>query len=236
MRDRDYRGVAQTLVWLLPASPLKNRLLRRLGHRVDATAYAGQCLVWRVPYITLEDGSRVSSFSMIKNLSELHLGPGSLLAGYNLVSSHPVFVRLYNSGGSLVLSEQAAITTRHTLDCSGGVTLGPFSLIAGHGTQVLSHSIDLRRNAQSARPVSIGERSFVGSGCVILGGGGLPARSVLAAGSVLVGSGECLRGGLYAGVPARWKSEIGGDWFDRSTEATRDVFIPDGGTTITDAF
>ncbi|BDZ39246.1 acyltransferase [Microbacterium suwonense] len=134
-------------------------------------------------------------------------------------------------GARLVLGEHSYVTSRHGIDCSGSLLVGAYSALAGFGSQVLTHSIDLSRNAQSAYPVVIGERSFVGARCLLLGGGELPARSVLAAGSVLTAA-ERSEQGLWAGVPARFKTAMSGRWFDRTIGSTTDVYLPELDETI----
>ena len=77
-----------------------------------------------------------------------------------------------------------------------------FTTIAGYGSQLMTHSIDLVENRQDAAPIAIDEYCFVGTDVVILGGSQLPARSVLGAKALL---NKCFveTGWLYAGVPAR---------------------------------
>jgi hypothetical protein len=70
----------------------------------------------------------------------------------------------------------------------------------------------------------------------VVGGAVLPERSVLAARSVLTPGAGPAQQGLWAGAPASFKGPRGGDWFERSKAATRDVFIPGEGRVVKDAF
>jgi acetyltransferase-like isoleucine patch superfamily enzyme len=229
------RTLVVAFAWILPASQTKNRLLRRLGHSVHPSAIARSNFVLKVTRITMGPGSRIGRWNVIKDLRLVSIGERSSVGRLNVISSHPVYKRLYPDGASLVVKSNAFITSRHQLDCSGSITLGSFSTIAGHETKILTHSIDVREDVQVAHPVVIGDRSFVGARCLILGGASLPDRSVLAAGSVFARSKSVGEPGLYAGVPARFRGPVEGKWFSRATTGTSRVFIPTTGTTIEDA-
>lgn len=224
------------LVWLLPASRFKNRLLRLLGHDVDPTATAMPNLVWKVAVFSMGPGSHVDRANVFKNLNRVQIGLNATIGRFNLFSAHPAFARLYSDGAALALGPESFITSLHHMDCSGSFSLGSFAAVAGHQTRILTHAIDLGRNAQAARPISIGERSFVSARCLLLGGAALPSRSVLGAGSVLLGSATDGRSGLYAGSPAQFKREMSGAWFDRLENSTTSIFVPDSDTTVNEAF
>ncbi|MET0861704.1 MAG: hypothetical protein ABW091_11840 [Microbacterium sp.] len=185
--------------------------------------------------MTLAGGSRIGKWNLIKNMRSISIGTGGSIGRLNVISAHPVYVRLYPAGASLTVGANAYITSRHQMDCSGSLTIGDFSALAGHDSRVLSHSVDVARDAQVAYPVVIGERSFVGTRCLLLGGARLPSRSVLAAGSVLARSREAGESGLWAGVPAKYKGEVSGAWFTRLKMSTNRVYVPDTGETLEDA-
>ncbi|QLD12319.1 acyltransferase [Microbacterium oleivorans] len=226
------RDLLLLALWLLPASQVKNALLRRAGHRVHPAARARSSIVWRVRSFELGPRASFGSANVVKNMSRISLGADAMIGRWNLMSSHPLFVRHLPGGGSLILGDHAKITSRHQLDCSGSVTLGAFASIAGHQSRVMSHSVDLTRNAQAAFPVVIGERSFVGTRVLILGGAMLPPRSVLGAGSVLTRSRPDPEPGLWAGVPARHRGAVSGAWFDRDETSTHDLWIPETDTIV----
>ena len=231
----DFKDVLMAAVWLLPASVVKNRLLRSMGHDVHPTAIARSCVVVRVDRITMGPGSRLWRWNLIKNMRSVSLGEDASIGRLNVISAHPVYKRLYPDGAELTLESHAKITSRHQLDCSGSVLIGAYSSMAGHQTRVLSHSVDVRRDAQVAHPVRIGARSFVGARCLLLGGAVLPERSVLGAGSVLTKTREDAQPGLWAGVPATLRGPIDGKWFSRSATGTTSVYVPATGETIENA-
>lgn len=224
-------------VWLLPPSLAKNTLLRTLGHEVHPSATARANLVWNVTEFRLGAGSRIGRFNIVKNLRRVDVGEGASIGRLNVISSHPVFMRLYKSGAKLIMGSESYITSHHRLDCAGGVTLGKLAALAGHQSKVMTHSVDIALNAQSAYPADIGQRTFVGARSLILGGARIPERSVLAAGAVVGRSRDDDPGasGLWAGVPATFKKPLDGDWFDRDARSTDRVFIPETGEMIDDA-
>lgn len=226
------RAILLLGVWLLPATGLKNWTLRRLGHAVHSSATAKANLVWRVRVFDVGPGSRVDRGNVFKNLRLVRVGDGATIGRWNTFSTHPAFARLLPTGAQLTLATRSYITSRHQVDCSGSLHVGELAAVAGHQTKILTHSIDLARNAQSARPVVIGARTFVGARCLLLGGAEMPERSVLAAGSVLTPRPEPRESGLWAGVPAVYKRPIEGAWFDRAERGTPDIYIPDTGESV----
>lgn len=226
------RTVILLMVWLLPAGRMKNAVLRACGHAVHRTAIARANLVWRVAAFEIGVGGRVDRGNVFKNLRHVRVGPGASIGRWNSFSTHPAFARLLPSGARLTLDGRSYITSRHQIDCSGSLHVGELAAVAGHQTKVLTHSIDLERNAQSARAVVIGPRTFIGARCLLLGGAEMPERSVLAAGSVLTPQHAEREPGLWAGVPAKFKRPIEGAWFDRTERGTSDVYIPDSGVTV----
>lgn len=226
------RDVMQLGAWLLPASRAKNRVLRALKHDVDPSARVRPTVMWRVSKVSLGAGSRVGLLNVFKNLRSVQVEVDGRIGRLNVISSHPVFTRLYSDGGSLRIGRSGKITSRHQLDCSGSLSIGAYASVAGQETRVLSHSVDLSRDAQAAYPVVIGEHSFVGARCLLLGGAQLPTRSVLAAGAVLIKGDAGQEPGLYGGVPATRKTDVSGAWFGRESATTSDVYVPETGTTI----
>lgn len=230
------RSIVIALVWLLPASTAKNALLRALGHNVHPGAIARSNVVWRVGSIEMAAGSRIGKLNVIKDVRLLKVGLDASIGKMNLISAHPIFAKLFPTGASLILEDHAYITSRHTVDCAARVTVGRYAAVAGHKTTILTHSIDLRTDSQSAAPVTIGERSFVATDCLILGGAELPARSVLAAGAVLSKTKTKGEPGLWGGVPAKRVGEVSGEWFSRSKTHTYRVHIPETDETVENAF
>ena len=212
----------RALLVLLPW-PLRRPLLARwYGYRLEADSHIG--LAWVFPReLVLERGARIGHFTVVKGLDRLALGEHALIGRLNWISAFPLgmsstqFAHLRERKPELLVAEHAAITNRHIVDCTERVSIGKFATVAGFRSQILTHSIDLTRCRQDAKPVTIGDYCFVGTACTILGGAALPSHSVLAAHSLLnKAQTEPYR--LYGGVPAAAVKELAADleYFRRS--------------------
>jgi acetyltransferase-like isoleucine patch superfamily enzyme len=182
------RRVLAVLMMVLPQS-LKRLVGRRLlGWDIHPTARIGRSLV-SVRHLSMGAGSVIGAGNVFKQLEELRLGDGASIATRNHVIGFPlgspVFQKSPHRNPSLVLGRHAQITVGHELDCCDLIELGDYSAIAGFGSAVLTHNLDLVRDRFLAAPVRIGERSAVMSSCTILSGTGVPARSIISAGSVV---------------------------------------------------
>lgn len=156
--------------------------------------------------------SRIHSGVFCKGIDLLDMGEDSGIAQLTFItgfstSNSQVFTKVGCRKCELVLGAHAGITSRHFIDCNGGVYIGDYATVAGIRTQILTHSINVYKNHQDAKPIKIGKYCFVGTGCVLLPGSELPSYSVLGAGAVLTKAYEKV-GCLYAGSPAHLIKEI----------------------------
>lgn len=196
-----------SLISVLLPWPLRRALLCRcFGYEIHPTARIG--LSWIRPRrLRLEAGTSIGHLTVCIHLDLLHLkeratiGRGNWITGFPTGPS-PHFAHQPERRSELIVGEQSAITNRHLIDCTGGVTIGRFTTFAGFSSQVLTHSIDLVESRQSSAPVTIGDYCFIGTACVLLAGSALPDRSVLGAKSLLNKKYEEPYT-LYAGAPAR---------------------------------
>lgn len=200
------KTILRFLLVLLPW-PLRRRCLGAwCGYEIDATAWIG--LAWVFPQkLVMGPGSRIGHGTVCVHLDEVRLEDRARVGRLNWITGFPgrgggCFTHQPGRVSRLRMERQAAITNRHLIDCTSEVSVGAFATVAGFRSQLLSHSIDLARNRQDSAPIEIGERCFVGTGCIVLGGARLPACSVLGAGSVLNKAHEETHT-LYAGQPAR---------------------------------
>lgn len=185
---------------------LRRRLLNRVfAYDIDATARIGLSLV-APRFLRMGPGSRIGSATFIGAIARVELGAQARIGNLNWISgisagSQKHFGDQPERSPALILGAHAAITGRHFIDCCDTVTVGEYTTIAGTGSQVLTHAIDIREARQRAAPVSVGRYCFVGTGCILLKGSALPDYSVLAAGSVL-GKRHTEPYSIYSGVPA----------------------------------
>jgi len=96
----------------------------------------------------------------------------------------------------------STITDRHLLDRTNAITIGAFTTVAGFQSQFISHTINIKENQQTSRPISIGDYSFVGSNSVLLTGAALPNYCVFCA-KLLLNMAYAPTHRLYGRVPAR---------------------------------
>jgi acetyltransferase-like isoleucine patch superfamily enzyme len=136
----------------------------------------------------------------------MHLGAHALIGNLNYITGEPAgsesYARNPERRPELVLSEHSAITSRHSIDCTDTVSIGPFGVLGGWRCQILSHSFDIEAGSLRCAPVKVGGYSIVSTNSVLLMGASLPDHSVLGAMSLLKDDlTEPYR--VYAGNPAR---------------------------------
>ena len=201
-----FRTFFSAFTILLPWPLRRWALTRFFGYKIHRTARLGFCLLLARDVI-MEEHSSIGHLTVCIHLDMVHLKPHASIGRGNWITGYPsggkeFFAHLPSRRAELMVGAHSAITNRHLIDCTARVTIGSFTTFAGFRSQILSHSIDLAENRQSAEPVTIGDYCFVGTDCVILGGSSLPDYSVLAAKSLLNRCHET-QYTLYGGIPAR---------------------------------
>ena len=176
------------------------------GFVFEENSYIGRSIVL-ANKLVLKKGAVIKSLNFINEIDEIELGPHSQIDSRNWITGLSTKYKhnfTYDTGREcyLRLAEHARITNLHFLDCTGGISIGKFTTVAGIRSVLLTHGIDLEISRQRSAPLSIGAYCFVGTNCKLLMGAVLPDRSMLAAGAVLATclSDECY---LYGGVPAK---------------------------------
>ena len=195
------------LLLILPWRLRRITLITIFGYKIHSTARIGLSIVCP-DRLEMDAGARIGSLTMCKGISLLKMGEKSSIGSLNWITGFPAGDRDFfvaddvERRPELVLGAEAAITTRHYIDCTNSVKIGRFTTFAGARSQILTHGIDLHECRQSSKPVTIGEYCFVGAGCVLLAGSMLPDYSVLGASSML-NKRYSEPYFLYAGNPAR---------------------------------
>ncbi len=221
--------LVQILIVFIPW-PLKRVIYERmLGWTIHKTARIGLSLVCADSMI-MGANSRIGHFSVLNNLKRVRIAEYATVGQWNWISAAPMFKdeAANSQNGGLDIGHHSAITSRHYIDCSGGVEIGDFTTIAGVRSTILSHQIDFAESRQSIYPVIIGSYCFIGSNVNLTPGTVIEDKIVVAMGAVVSGhlnSSET----LYAGVPAKpIKKLSGAKYFGRRWGA---VDFTEGGTT-----
>lgn len=192
-------------IWL-PWEIRRILLIKLNGYKIHKTAKIGKSIIFP-QHLEMAENSRIHNFVICKNIDRLILKEDSGIATMTYITGFNTKMKNYfknvkDRRCELILGKSAGITSRHYIDCNGGVYIGDFTTVAGIRSQILTHSIDVYKNCQSTAPIFIGDFCFIGTGCILLPGTRLPSYSILGAGSVLTKSysDDAM---LYAGNPAK---------------------------------
>jgi acetyltransferase-like isoleucine patch superfamily enzyme len=202
------------LVVLLPWVLRRHVLRVCYGYVIHPTARIGWS--WIFPEeLEMGEHARIGHFNVAIHLRRIQLGAHALIERGNWITGFAArgtahFTHRPERDPVLALGAHSAITKDHHIDCTDRVEIGAFTTVAGYRSQLLTHSLDLERNRQDALPIRIGDYCLVGTNVVILGGAGLPDRSVLGA-KALLNKAHAEPGWLYAGVPARPVKRVAAD-------------------------
>lgn len=220
------KTVLAALLMILPWRLRRIVLITAFGYKIHSTAYIGLSVIFP-ERLEMDAGTRIGSMNMCKGISLLKMGENSSIGTLNWITGFPMGDRDFFKADigrrpELILGEEAAVTTRHYIDCTNSVQIGRFTTFAGARSQILTHSIDLHECRQSSKPVTIGDYCFVGTGCVLLAGAMLPDYSVLG-GSSILNKQYTDPYFLYAGNPARPVKPLPREmaYFTRSTGFVR---------------
>lgn len=198
------RTIAVLVCTVLPTN-LKRVLFQRcFGWKIDRTARIGLSLFLDVQHVELGPHVRIGHGNVFRNLRHLRVGEHASIGQWNWITTAHEFLTAPEmpERGTLTLGGHAAVTSRHYVDCAGGVRIGAFTTVAGVRSTIFSHQIDTKASRQTARPVEIGEYCFIGSNVCVTPDARIPDRCVIAMGSVVTGE-LPEPNTLYGGVPAR---------------------------------
>lgn len=197
--------ILQVLLFVFPWFIRRRALNFFFKFKIHKTAKIGFSIIL-CDELIMEEKSKIKSLTIIQNINRVKIGYNSRINLLNYITGMNMRKKkfLYDEGAycELVIGKNSRITTRHTIDCNGGVYIGDFTTVAGYRTTFLSHSIDVHICRQTAGPIVVGDYCFVGTSCIFVKNSKLPSYSVLAAGSVVT---KCLEEEytLYGGVPAK---------------------------------
>ena len=204
----------QLLGWLLPLSWRKKLYAKAFGWKFGPGARIGRSLLL-CRDLTMGEDAGIGDFNIVRRIDALTIGDHSGFCHLNWITGFATFPtgnkitfeHIKDRKCEIVLGQHTAITSRHFIDCTGGIKVGSFTTIGGVRSQILTHSIDPYESRQTCKPITIGDYCFIGTGSILLPGSSLPNYSILGGGSVLTRKQE-QEYALYAGNPACVKKDL----------------------------
>ena len=209
------RVVLHAMVALLPNAlklPIYRRFFRfRIGRGVrigvsllaareceigDHTVVGHGNAVLDVDRLEVGDHVRIGSLNLVRGGDLVRIGRWSELLRRNELNSIVDPDPVNPTDPRLIIGAGCVITDGHRLDFTDRIELGERVIIGGRASSLWTH------NRQRTAPITIGARSYLGSESRVAPGSSVPARSIVALGSVVSGA---LTGeeSLIGGVPAK---------------------------------
>lgn len=190
------------------------------GWKIDYSVKIGFSFIFS-PSVEIGKNTVIRHFNIFSGMSKLKIGSNVKIGIFNYFGSgelvhldDEVEINRFNEinaihnalcfnefDSSLIVGRSAVITAHHKIDFTDRVEIGAGSIIAGRNSCIWTH------NRQSTKPVRIGAKNYIGSGCQFVAGSSFPSYSILALGSVVT---KPILGdyGVYGGVPAKYIKPI----------------------------
>ena len=204
------RQALTTLVFLMPPSNLKNRLLNLLGHQVHPKARIGITLVRRVLRFELEEGALIGHFNVFRDLALVRVGYGSRIFMFNQVLGDSGYEGGPDDGQrrTIKLGPHCHIISQHYLDCGAGIVLEENSWVTGIRSTLLTHAFHPTEGGIVLEPIVFKKGAVAATSCTLLPGTVVGEGALLAAGSTTWTGQDVAAEYLHGGVPARRLSPI----------------------------
>jgi acetyltransferase-like isoleucine patch superfamily enzyme len=206
-----------SLILLVP-HPVKRLLLGWLfDWKIDKSARIGLSLFYNVTHVTLGPGARIGHFNVFRNLRCVELGANALIGNWMWITAATMLVDppYVPTSGCIRVGNEAAVASRHYIDCAGGVEIGDATTVAGIRSTIMTHQISAAHARQTAAPVRIGSHCLISSNVLIAPGAVIPNSCLIAMGATVVNELPS-PGMLYAGIPAKPLKKVAqGEYFTR---------------------
>lgn len=187
--------------------PLKRPIYRWLfGWKIAPGAHVGICVI-TARHVQLGRGARIGHFTVVRNLPQLRLEDHAAIGQWNWIACGEMFttgeaVLPPPKEQGLFMAPYSAITSRHYLDCPGGIFVAEYAVVAGVRSSLFTHYVDFETSAMRCKPIRIGKYCYIGSNAKLTPGATVPDYSVVGMGAVVTGELE-QEWTLYGGVPAK---------------------------------
>lgn len=181
------KGITNLIIFLLPASRMKNSILRRLGHSIGHKCQLGINLVLNCGTFQLDDFSCIGNLNSFRRIRNIRLGQSAHVGNLNWFSA--TLLNSYRECPSeLLMGNESAITNRHYIDLTGRLVMEAESAIWGVRSTVMTHGVEIQSWKQNPRSVKIGSRTVIGSNSIICPGAELPSNCYFGMGSLISGN------------------------------------------------
>lgn len=202
-----FRLLLNLLVVCLPWKIRRGVLNRFYHYEIHPKARIGFSYIYP-KHLVMEEGATIGHLNVAIHLELIHMEKDCTICQRNWITGFPLkdktkFQRFPNRKPYLIMGKDSAITKQHHIDCTDVVTIGELTVVAGYGSQILSHSTSIEYDDGGCGPITIGHHCFVGTRSIILPNAVLPNYSVLGAGTLLNKS-FSEEYALYGGVPAKF--------------------------------
>ncbi|HUF84025.1 MAG TPA: hypothetical protein VMQ81_05465 [Acidimicrobiia bacterium] len=162
----------------------------------DDTLIGHGNVVLDVGRLELGDHVRIGSLNLLRGGDEVRVGRWAELLRRNELNSIVDPDPVNPTDPRLLIGPGCVITDGHRLDFTDRIELGERVVVGGRNSSLWTH------NRQRTAPIVVGARTYIGSESRLAPGSSVPARSIVALGSVVSGTlvGE---ESLIGGVPAK---------------------------------
>lgn len=196
----------QLILFVFPWSIRRILLINIFSYKIHKSANIGLSIIL-CRNLCMNEGAYIGNQNFINEIDKLIMHDYSKIGKKNWITGSSAELKKgfnfsFDRKCELEIGEHTRITGNHLIDCNGGVYIGKFTTIAGNGSQILTHSVNIYNSRQTAGSVKIGDYCFIGTRSIMLMNSSIPSFSVLGAGSILIKNFD-VQYGLYAGNPAK---------------------------------
>jgi acetyltransferase-like isoleucine patch superfamily enzyme len=146
--------------------------------------------------ITIGDHARIGHLNIIRGGTLVRLGRYVDILRLNEINAIPEPIAANIVDSTFILGDGSVIAASHKIDFTDRVTFGKKVVLGGRNSSLWTH------NKQHTKPITIGDRSYIGSEIRITPGGEIPANCIVGIASVITKK-FMEEYQLIAGVPAK---------------------------------
>lgn len=151
--------------------------------------------------ITIGEHARIGHLNIIRGGKEVRLGRYIDILRLNEINAIPEPIAANIVDSTFILGDGSVIAASHKIDFTDRVTFGKKVVLGGRNSSLWTH------NKQHTKPITIGDRSYIGSEIRITPGGEIPSNCIVGIASVITKK-FTEEYQLIAGVPAKVIKEL----------------------------